>query len=122
MWTRSERDQSYYCQFYPYDIAGMLKQPVDKTRAMPLAVPFPRRWIVRTEVTLPVSWPGLNQNKSINDPAFFFEMSLQRAGTSLVMEYEYNSQADSVPAQRAPEYLRKLEAAVQSLGTTLIWQ
>jgi transglutaminase-like putative cysteine protease len=122
MWTPSERNKSYYCQFFPYDINDLLKQPVDKARSMPLEVPFPQHRIVRTEVTLPRAWPASTQNKVITDPAFSFRMNSRRSGTSLVVEYEYSSQTNSVPAQRTAEYVQRLNTAAQSLGSTLVWE
>ena len=121
-WTRSDVDGTYSCQFYPASIAALMKPPVDKNRKLPLGISFPQHQILRTEVTLPGAWLFQTDSKSISDPAFAFRKDIRSAGDKLVMEYEYQSLTDSVPAGRVGQYLERLDQASQSLGYTLAWQ
>ena len=121
IWVQSDRDLQYRCQFFPYAINALLKKPADTLRTMPLGVRFPQRQVLRTEVVLPEAWPADVQNKQIVDPAFTFRLNLRSYGNKLTLEHEYRSLADSVPVERAADYLQRLEQASQSLGYALRW-
>lgn len=121
-WTQPDKDRKYRCDFYPSAIAAFLKSPVDTYRKLPLGIDFPQHQILRTEVTLPEAWPSDTDTKTIFDPAFTFRKSCRRAGNKLVMEYEYQSLADSVSPDRVSQYLERLNQSSQSLGYSLIWR
>ncbi len=122
IWSRSDKDGTYSCQFYPATIAAFLRKPVDTFRKLPLAVNFPQHQILRTEVTLPGAWPFDADKKTISDPAVTFRRDYRCAGTKLVMEYEYQSLTDSVSPNRVSQYLKRLDQCSQSLGNTLTWR
>lgn len=122
VWTRSDKDGKYSCEFYPSTIAALLKTPVDTDRTMPLGISFPQHQILRTEVILPRAWPSDVERKTIADPAFTFRKNCWCAGNKLVMEYEYQSLADSVSPEQVNQYLQRLDQSSQSLGYTLNWQ
>jgi len=122
IWSQSDRDGAYRCQFYPYTISALFRKPVDKDRKLPLAVAHPQHRILRTEVRLPSPWSGDSDNKIISGGSFFFRESRQCGGNSLVMEYEYRSLQDSVPAAQVADHLRKLDQAEKSLGYSLVWR
>jgi hypothetical protein len=121
-WTWSDQAARYRVDFYPTELADMLRKPVDTDRTMPLAVGYPRHAIYRTEVTLPEEWPADAVTKNIQDPAFTFHKSIRCGGNRLVMQYEYQSLSDAVTADAAAGYLRDLDAAKQSLGNGLSWK
>ena len=122
VWTPSETDGKFRCEFYPYAIATLLRKPTDTERTMPVGVPFPQHQFLRTEVTLPEIWPPDGQNKTISDPAFYFQKNFTCRGNRLVMEWEYRSVADSVPANRSPEFIQHLNDASKALGYSLSWR
>jgi len=122
IWVPSDRNKSSYCEFYPHSIGSLLTAPVDRARNMPLSVPFPQHQIVRTEVTLPEPWPAKTDSKFVSDPAFSLRMNMRQSGKLLVMDYEYQSYTDCVPASRAGTYVQKLTEASRSLGTSLSWK
>jgi hypothetical protein len=74
------------------------------------------------EATLPEAWAFDADKKTIFDPAFTFRKDYQCADTKLVMEYEYQSLADSVSSERVSQYLQQLDQSSQSLGYTLTWR
>lgn len=121
IWTRPDRNSPFHCEFYPAQIRSFLSQPVHTDRVMPLAVTYPAHETCRTEVLLPRIWLPDARNASVLDPAFMFRMNMQCGGTRLVMEYELQTTADSVPAARVPDYLQKLNRAAQSLGYSISW-
>jgi hypothetical protein len=121
-WTRSDKGGKYHCDFYPSAIAALLKKPVDTERKLPLGIDFPEHQILRTEVTLPEAWPSAADKKTIIDSAFTFRKDYRCVGNKLVMEYEYQSLADSVSPERVGQYLQRLNQSSQSLGYTLSWR
>jgi len=122
VWTGPDKDGTYHCDFYPSTIAALLKKPVDTRRKLPLGIKFPLHQILRTEVTLPRAWVFDAEQKTISDPGFTFHKDLRCAGNRLVMEYEYQSLADSVSPDRVGEYIQRLDQSSQLLGSTLTWR
>jgi hypothetical protein len=121
-WTGPDKDGTYRCDFYPSTIAALLKKPVDTQRKLPLGIKFPQHIIVRTEVTLPTAWVFDAEQKTISDPGFTFHKDLRCAGNKLVMDYEYQSLADSVSPDRVGEYIQRLDQSSQWLGSALTWR
>lgn len=121
-WIQSDKDKKYRCSFYPSTLTPLLKTPVDADRKLPLAVGFPEHQILRTEVTLPEAWPTETDTKTVDDPAFTFRRDYRCAGNKIVMEYEYQSLADSVDPDSVGQYLERLNESTKSLGYDLVWR
>jgi hypothetical protein len=121
-WTHSDNHSPYECDFFPLEISDFFKKPVDQNRAMPLSVPFPAHKNLKIEVMLPIGAAVRGENKTVSDPAFFYQMKLKNFGTRLEMDYEYQSLADSVSADDVPDYLNHLDQASRSLDFGLIWR
>jgi hypothetical protein len=123
IWTRSADDKRFWCEFSPHTITSLLYQkPRDKDRTMPLALDFPEHRIFRAEVTLPSAWPADKRNKTISDPAFYFQRQVTVSGRKLVLEAEYHTFADSIPADRVMSYLQQLDEAAQASVYALSWR
>jgi Domain of Unknown Function with PDB structure (DUF3857)/Transglutaminase-like superfamily len=122
VWTRSDKDGTYRCEFYPSTIAALLKKPVDKDRKLPLGISYPQHQILRTEVTLPQAWPVDADQKTFSDSAFTLRKDYRCTGWQMVMEYEYQSLADSVPPEQVSRHLQQLDQSLQSLGYVLTWR
>ena len=122
MWTRSDKDGTYRCEFYPSTIAALLKKPVDTDRKLPLGINFPQHQILRTEVTLPQAWPVGCGPENLFDSAFTFRKDYRCTGGQLVMKYEYQSLADSISPEQVSQYIQRLDQSSQSLGYALIWR
>jgi hypothetical protein len=120
-WSRSETGGKYSFEFSASALAAFLETPADTERTMPIGVPFPQHQIMRTEVTLPSAWPADTLNRTISDPAFFFQKSLRCSGNKVVMNCEYRSLADSVEPAQAADYIQHLNQASKALGYTLSW-
>lgn len=121
MWTPVENSRKYNCEFYASTMAALLKKPVDTDRTLPLGLNYPEHQILRTEVTLPESWPAKSDQKTVSDPAFTFQKNSRCAGNRLVLNYEYWSQADSVPPDQVSDYLGHVDQSLQALDTSLSW-
>jgi hypothetical protein len=121
-WTRPDNHSPYHCEFYPLEISSAFKKPLNVNRAMPLAVSFPAHKILKTKVTLPVGTTVRGEDKTISDPAFFYQMKVRNFGRRLEMDYDYRSLTDSVPVNLAADYLNHLDQAYHSLGIGLSWR
>ncbi len=115
VWSQPDKSGKYCCEFYPSTIAALLKKPVDTDRKLPLGINFPQHQILRTEAYLPTVWPSDADKKTIFDPAFTFRKDYRCAGRKLVVEYEYQSLADSVPPERVSQYIQRLNQTVKTL-------
>jgi hypothetical protein len=120
-WTRSEKDGKYSFEYYPTEMAAFLKAPDDTERTMPVGVPFPEHQILRTEITLPSAWPADTAQKTVSDPAFFFQKSLNCSGNKIVMNCEYQSLMDFAGPDQAAQYIQHLNQASKSLGYSVTW-
>jgi len=121
-WVKSERDGKSRCDFYPFSFTTYTRKPVDTQRRLPLSVPFPQHQILRTEITVPTSWVYEKENKRVVDPAFVFEKHSRRVGNKLILEYDYQSFTDSVPAYRVEEYLQNLGKVSKCFGDAFLWR
>ncbi len=122
VWVRSDNDGKLRCNFYPVSFSSLIKKPVDARRKFPLAVAFPQHQILRTEITVPVSFDYAKENKNVNDPAFAFAKQSKHIGRKLILEYGYQSLADFVPAARTDEYLQNLDQISKSFGDGFVWR
>ncbi|HEY4416525.1 MAG TPA: DUF3857 domain-containing transglutaminase family protein [Verrucomicrobiae bacterium] len=121
-WGQLGADKKYHFQFYPASISALLKKPVDINRKLPLGISFPQHQILRTEVTLPGPWQSETDKKTILDSAFSFQKHSHCAGSQLVMEYEYQSQADAIAPEQVSQHLQHLDQVTQALGYDLTWR
>jgi hypothetical protein len=121
-WGQPDKNRRLRCEFYPYAIGAYLKKPVDTARKLPLGISFPEHLILRTEVTLPETWPSETDRKVVSDTGFYYRKDVRCTGNRLVMEYEYNSLTDAIPPEQVPQYLQRLDTVSQSLGYALIWR
>ena len=122
VWIKSDSDSKYRCDFYPVSLSSLIKKPVDTRRKFPLGVAFPQHQILRTEITVPVSFTYDRENKTVNDPAFAFVKQSRRTGRKLVLEYGYQTLADFIPANRTEEYLQNLDKVSKSFGDGFVWR
>jgi transglutaminase-like putative cysteine protease len=122
LWTQPDKDRKYSCQFYPSTLSTFLAKPVDTDRSQPLGITFPEHYILRTEVNTLAPLPYSPSNRTISDNAFSFRKSAGCVGNKLIMEYEYQSLADSVSPDEAGDYLQQLDQCSQLLGDTLTWR
>ncbi len=122
VWVKSDNDGKFRCNFYPVAFSSLIKKPVDTRRQFPLAVAFPQHQILRTEITVPVSFTYEQENKSVSDPAFAFAKQSKHIGRKLILEYGFQSLTDFVPAARTDEYLQNLDKISKYFGDGFVWR
>lgn len=122
MWVQQGAARKFECDLYPSTIRAYLEKPVDVDRTEPLAVNFPEHRTLRTEVILPTQWVKGVNTKTISDPAFTFRRKDWCDGNKLILQYEYQSLADSVSPDQVSEYVGRLDEVSKSLGYELTWQ
>jgi len=88
---------------------------------MPLALAFPEHRTFHAEVALPSVWPADKRSKTISDPAVFFQRQVTVSGRTLVVDAEYRTFADSIPAERVKGYLEQLDEATRTAAYALAW-
>jgi hypothetical protein len=88
-------------------------------RDSPLAVSHPVRMEQRTEVLLPEGWAPEIEDVHVRDPAFRFDYTARnRPDGVFEVVHVYETLADSVAAERVPEYRAAVERARGTLGLT----
>jgi transglutaminase-like putative cysteine protease len=120
-WGLSKDERQYSCELYPQTIDSLVEFPQTKIRSMPLAITHPRHEILRTEVLLPEPWPIENARRTIRGAAAELTRELTYSGTTLVIEYEFRSLTNWVPAAAVPAHLKSLDEMEDLLGYTLTW-
>lgn len=122
IWTQPGSGVRYECDFFPVQLNGLFKKPVDTDRTQPLGTEFPDHEILRSEVTLPEEWPSDSEAKTIEDPAFTFRKTRYCSGARLVIQYDYQALADSVTPDGLSDYLAHLDQSSKMLGNSLQWK
>ncbi len=120
-WEKSDEDRKYWCSFAPYSISALVRKPFTKGRSAPLALPFPKSQIVRTEISLPSSWPVSNENKTVAGQHFFYRRNVNNFGRRCIIEHEYRSLTETVSTNQLNVYLQQLDDASEKMRNTLIW-
>lgn len=121
IWT-DEKGKQFSIEFFPSSIQALLQKPVDTDREQPLGIDFPEHQILRTEIDLPQPWPKGASDKTIDDPAFTFRRTGRSVGNKLIVEYEYQSLADSVSPDDAGDYIQRIDQCSQLLGESVEWR
>ena len=123
MWTQPSPGAKYECDFYPSRFNVLLKKPVDTDRTQPLGTDYPEHQTLRTEVTFPQDdVASASEAKTIEDPVFTFRKTRYASGNRTVIQYDYQTLADSVSPDNMSDYLDHLNQCSQMLGNSLEWQ
>jgi hypothetical protein len=120
MWSRLSVDQNYHARIYSINVDEALVKPAVSFRTMPLGLQYPVHQIFHAEINANAGVPADTANVRIDNPAFFFQRTVNQAGNKLLLNYEYQSWADVVPTEAVPAYVRDLETATDALGYTVI--
>jgi len=120
-WTLSDDQRTYTAEFHPAYVDGQLYKPSTQLRSMPLAVEHPRRIVHRTSVRLPEDWPKDRGGQTISSKAAVLREKHSCNRSKLVMEYEFETTTNSIPASHVSEYLQAIDRMEGALGYTLTW-
>lgn len=98
------------------EIVSRLEVPERIKRTFPFALSFPSKLEVRTEVTLPETWPMDDLKTSVSNPWFSFSYKTEGGGTTQRISAKYEAHAREVPADRMSEYLAAVDEAWEGAG------
>ncbi|MGD0412822.1 MAG: DUF3857 domain-containing protein [Verrucomicrobiota bacterium] len=121
MWSAVAAGPGYVCRFYSYNVDRALGKPPEPLRSMPLGLNYPEHQVFRAEITLPFPLRVDPGPWTVNNPAFHFQKSVALSGGKAVVEFEYESLAEEVPAEAMPGYARQLDQASRWLGYELFY-
>jgi transglutaminase-like putative cysteine protease len=116
IWSHSPYQSYYHCWIYPANVEIAMNPPAISLRTMPLGVSYPEHQIFRAEVIVPALAVIMPDDRTIENPAFYFHRAVAIAQGKLSLEYEYRSLADAVPPEAVPTYVRQLDSAAELMG------
>ena len=84
---------------------------------MPLGLSYPRHEIFRAQIQLAVFTPMDVGERTIYNPAFYFhKVAALSNNNALLLEEEYNSHTDAIPAESMAGYMQQLGQAYDLTG------
>jgi hypothetical protein len=119
MWAQATVGVGYSCRFYPQIIVAALQIPTVPDRSMPLALSYPRHVLFRADITTAEKVPVDTGDRTIENPAFYFRKAVTIPPGRVLLEEEFDTRADAVPADAMPGYLQQLQAAYNLTGFIL---
>lgn len=121
-WVLSADRQRYTCQFYPLNVHTWIARPVASVRSMPMAISFPRRCRVNTEIELPIKFPVTKVDKLIQDSSAELRIQRKSNGRVVWLDYDYRSRTNFIPVADVAGHLQTLDDMEDALGFSLKWQ
>lgn len=107
-------------RFFDIDLVDdYLPHPRVTTRTLPLAVRDPVFVHTAVHVKLPWAIPITAEHAKANTAAGTLSYLIREDGQTLLLDYTYESSADSVPASRVARYLADLKTLRDDLGYTV---
>ncbi len=105
-WSPGNSD--YEVEFYPSDIRGAVYKPKQIKRSSPLWFRFPNNITVQVEVSFDQDgWNFKEQNHRQDNEFFYYKSHVKFSDNKLVLNYEYRSKTDHIPANKITEYLKE---------------
>jgi transglutaminase-like putative cysteine protease len=120
MLSHSPSGIGYVGRFYTHNIDRVLRRPRTPFRSMPLGLTWPEHQIFRAEIILPDLAPVDTGYRTIENAAFHFHKSVRASASKVLLEEEYISLTDAVPAALAPAYSQQLDQVFDLLDYTLL--
>jgi len=92
-------------------LTALLKRPGTPARTTPLALAFPTNIEQHVRLLLPEAVKVEDEQRSIATPTFRYEYRVSHSGTEVLLDYHYQTLADSVPVEQLADFLAKREQA-----------
>jgi hypothetical protein len=86
---------------------------------MPLGVSYPEHQIFRAEVMVPTVALIQPEERTVENPSFYFHRLVNVSTGKLFLEYEYRALSDAVQPQAVPAYVRQLNEAGELMDYTI---
>jgi hypothetical protein len=120
IWTRDPSDKLWKAVFYADNLYQALTDPNSRLRNSPLAVSYPLLRQQEIIVHLPdTEWKIPDLATNVEDAAFSFNYHRQLRGSVATYNYECRTKQATVPVERVPGYLAKLDQMEDLLTDTL---
>jgi len=121
--AQKDNDKVVEAWFSPQVLRGYIREPKTSKRTMPLALNYPLDVEQHITVLLPESWPIDNEDKKIEDDAFYFRKKVDYGvtGKELTLHYTYQSRRDYVEAAATAGYLRNQKSLLEELNYGLTY-
>jgi hypothetical protein len=119
MWRPTPPWAGFVCRFNSENIEWVARRPKTPLRTMPLGLSYPDHEVFRAEITPPQWMPVDLMDRTISSPAFFFHKVVAVRAGIILMEEDFDSLTDAVPAEEMPAYLGQLEGVFRLTGFTL---
>jgi transglutaminase-like putative cysteine protease len=119
IWSHLPDETYFHCRIYPANVEIAMEPPAISLRSMPLGVPYPEHQIFRAEVFVPTLAIIRPDDRTIENPAFYFHRAVSIVQGKLFLEYEYRSLTDAISPEAVPAYVRQLDSALELMGFTI---
>jgi transglutaminase-like putative cysteine protease len=116
IWSHLPDETFYHCRVYPANVALAMTAPTVSLRTMPLGVAYPEHQFFRAEVMVPVLGVFQPDDRTIENPAFYFHRLVTITGGKLLLAYEYRALTDAIQPEAVPTYVRQLDAAAEIMS------
>ncbi len=103
-------------QFFPGRIYEEIRKPPASQRSTPLALSYPVYVSHSTEVHLPDAWPFSAKSDTIASDNVRLTYRIFSMGTTIVLNYEFQTLRDSVPVEQIAKHVQTLEKMEEALG------
>jgi transglutaminase-like putative cysteine protease len=110
-WYSSDDYDGYIGDFYPLELASVIPSPTTVNRSMPLRVSHPTHIRYTIEARLKEGWQIDPEHVTIETPAVRFYFRARAKNELLTLTYEYETLADHVAPEDAPEHIEKMSRA-----------
>lgn len=102
----SKGDKHYEANFYPTDVRDAVFKPKQVKRTAPLAFEFPNNIKQQFEIKFESDgWDFDDEKFTEDNPFFSFNKSISFSANTLLLEFDYHSKVDNIPAAEIDNYL-----------------
>lgn len=118
-WQIDAAGHSRVAEVYPWALSERLPRPDTTERAYAFGLPYPCTISHEIVIDLPKDWPVRTEQATVRDDSFVFDFSKEAEGKRVNLTYRWRTLADSVPAGRMGEWIKKMAEVRALLGYTL---
>jgi hypothetical protein len=110
-------------EFFAYNLLGLLNNPKDKKRVMPIGIDFPEHYVEEYEVVLPFDFTVQRDPQNISNDAFVFTGSYTFTpdDKTLHLRYTYDTKADRISEEQADKYFADVDLVGKMIDYTILW-
>ena len=119
IWSHPPQEAYFHCLIFPVNVETAMRPPTVSLRTMPLGVSYPEHQIFRAEVMVPTVALIQPEERTVENPSFYFHRLVNVSTGKLFLEYEYRALSDAVQPQAVPAYVRQLNEAGELMDYTI---